>query len=32
MHVVRNPEQAVFVVKVLGAFEHVLSTQAVPFQ
>ena len=28
----RNPEQAVLVVKVLGAFAQVLSTHAVPFQ
>jgi len=32
MHVVRNPEQAVLVVRVLGALAQVLSTQAVPFQ
>lgn len=28
----KNPEQAVFVVIVLGALAHVLSTHAVPFQ
>jgi len=27
-----NPEQAVFVVIVLGALEQILSTHAVPFQ
>jgi len=32
MQVDKNPEQAEFVVKVLGALAQVLSTQAVPFQ
>jgi hypothetical protein len=32
MQVERNPEQAEFVVKVLGALAQVLSTHAVPFQ
>jgi hypothetical protein len=32
MHVAKNPAQAVFDVKVLGALAQVLSTQAVLFQ
>ena len=32
IHVETNPEHAELEVKVLGAFEHILSTHAVPFQ
>jgi hypothetical protein len=32
MQVDRNPEQAEFDYRVLGALEHILSTQAVLFQ